>query len=92
MRDLKAGASRRKLRTDFEAYLDGSSPNVQDVIDDFETGVPRWRRHVARGAGPAHATATATGGIVRLAPSGPPASSRVPCRVPAPFCDRLARA
>ena len=36
MRDLKARASRQRLRADFEAYLDGFSPNVQDILDNFE--------------------------------------------------------
>ena len=30
MRDLKARASRQQLKADFEAYMDGFSPNVQD--------------------------------------------------------------
>ena len=36
MRDLKARASQQQLRADFEAYLDGFSPNVQDIIDNFD--------------------------------------------------------
>ena len=36
MRDLKARTSRQRLRADFEAYLDGFSPNVQDILDNFE--------------------------------------------------------
>jgi len=36
MRDLKARASRQQLRADFEAYLDGFSPNVQDILENFE--------------------------------------------------------
>ena len=36
MRDLMARASQQRLRADFEAYLDGFSPNVQDVLDHFE--------------------------------------------------------
>jgi len=36
MRDLKARASQQQLRTDFEAYLAGFSPNVQDIIDNFK--------------------------------------------------------
>ncbi len=34
--DLRARASQQQLRADFEAYLDGFSPNVQDVLDNFE--------------------------------------------------------
>ena len=36
MRDLKARASRQQLKADFEAYLDGFSPNVQDILENFE--------------------------------------------------------
>ena len=36
MRALMARASQQRLRADFEAYLDGFSPNVQDVLDHFE--------------------------------------------------------
>ena len=34
--DLRARASRQQLRADFVAYLDGFSPNVQDILDSFE--------------------------------------------------------
>jgi type I restriction enzyme M protein len=36
LRDLKSRATQQTLRADFEAYLDGFSPNVQDVLDKFE--------------------------------------------------------
>ncbi|MDZ4164224.1 MAG: class I SAM-dependent DNA methyltransferase [Smithellaceae bacterium] len=36
LRDLKARASQQQLKADFEAYLDGFSPNVQDILDNFE--------------------------------------------------------
>jgi len=36
LRDLKARASRQQLEADFRAYLDGFSPNVQEIIDNFE--------------------------------------------------------
>ena len=36
LRDLRARASRQQLTADFEAYLDGFSPNVQDILDNFE--------------------------------------------------------
>jgi type I restriction enzyme M protein len=36
LRDLKARANRQQLKADFEAYLDGFSPNVQDILDNFE--------------------------------------------------------
>lgn len=34
--DLKGRANRQQLEADFRAYLDGFSPNVQDIIDNFE--------------------------------------------------------
>ena len=34
--DLSARGSQQSLRADFEAYLDGYSPNVQDILDKFE--------------------------------------------------------
>ena len=34
LRDLRARASRQQLRADFEAYLDGFSPNVQDILEN----------------------------------------------------------
>jgi type I restriction enzyme M protein len=36
MRDLRSRTSQQKLRADFEAYLDGFSPNVQEILDSFE--------------------------------------------------------
>ena len=36
MSDLRAVGSAQQLRADFEAYLDGFSPNVQDIIDNFK--------------------------------------------------------
>ena len=36
LRDLKARASQQPLKADFEAYLDGFSPNVQDILEKFE--------------------------------------------------------
>jgi type I restriction enzyme M protein len=36
LRDLKSRATQQKLRDDFEAYLDGFSPNVQDILTNFE--------------------------------------------------------
>ncbi len=43
MRDLRARASQQQLKADFEAYLDGFSPNVQEILDNFEfrNQVPR---------------------------------------------------
>lgn len=36
MRDLRNRASQAQLKDDFEAYLDGFSPNVQDILGNFE--------------------------------------------------------
>ena len=36
LRDLRARASRQRLEADFRAYLDGFSPNVQEIINNFE--------------------------------------------------------
>lgn len=36
LRDLRNRASQQQLRADFEAYLDGFSPNVQEILDSFE--------------------------------------------------------
>ncbi|HII93541.1 MAG TPA: SAM-dependent DNA methyltransferase, partial [Methanosarcina sp.] len=43
LRDLRSRASQQQLKADFEAYLDGFSPNVQDILDNFEfrNQVPR---------------------------------------------------
>ncbi len=36
LRDLRARANRQQLTADFEDYLNGFSPNVQDILDNFE--------------------------------------------------------
>jgi len=36
LRDLKARAKQQQLKADFEAYLDGYSPNVQEILDKFK--------------------------------------------------------
>lgn len=36
LRDLKSRATRQKLKADFEAYLDGFSPNIQEILDKFK--------------------------------------------------------
>jgi len=36
LRDLKSRATQQKLKDDFLAYLDGFSPNVQDILKNFE--------------------------------------------------------
>jgi len=35
LRDLKSRATQQKLKDDFEAYLDGFSSNVQDILNNF---------------------------------------------------------
>ncbi len=51
LRDLKARSSQQQLRADFEAYLDGFSPNVQEILDNFEFRhqIPRLSRADALG-------------------------------------------
>ena len=51
LRDLRARASRQQLRADFEAYLDGFSPNVQDILENFEfrNQIPRLSKADALG-------------------------------------------
>jgi type I restriction enzyme M protein len=36
LRDLRSRASQQQLKDDFEAYLDGFSSNVQDILTNFE--------------------------------------------------------
>lgn len=36
LRDLKARARQQQLKADFEAYLDGFSQNVQEILDKFK--------------------------------------------------------
>jgi len=52
LRDLKARASQQKLKADFEAYLDGFSPNVQDILEKFEfrNQIPRLSKADALGS------------------------------------------
>jgi type I restriction enzyme M protein len=51
MRDLRSRASQQQLRADFEAYLDGFSPNVQDILEKFEfrNQIPRLSKADALG-------------------------------------------
>lgn len=43
MRDLKACTSRSQLKNDFENYLNGFSPNVQEILENFE-----FRNHIPK--------------------------------------------
>ena len=36
LRDLKARAKQQQLKVDFEAYLDGFSPNAQEILEKFK--------------------------------------------------------
>ena len=49
--DLRARANRQRLTADFRAWLDGFSPNVQDILDNFEfrNQIPRLSRADALG-------------------------------------------
>src|ERR1700674_5539110 len=51
LRELRARANQQQLRADFEAYLDGFSSNVQDILDSFEfrNQVPRLSKADALG-------------------------------------------
>ena len=51
LRDLRSRANRQQLTADFRAYLDGFSPNVQDILDNFEfrNQIPRLSRADALG-------------------------------------------
>src|SRR5687768_3346762 len=52
LRDLRNRASQQALKADFEAYLDGFSPNVQEILDNFEfrNQIPRLSKADALGA------------------------------------------
>jgi type I restriction enzyme M protein len=51
LRDLRSRANQQQLRADFEAYLDGFSPNVQEILDNFEfrNQIPRLSKSDALG-------------------------------------------
>jgi type I restriction enzyme M protein len=51
LRDLRNRASQQQLRADFEAYPDGFSPNVQEILDNFEfrNQIPRLSKADALG-------------------------------------------
>ena len=36
LRDLTSRAKKQKLKSDFEVYLDGFSPNVQEILEKFK--------------------------------------------------------
>ena len=51
LRDLRSSTGQQQLRIDFEAYLDGFSPNVQDILEKFEfrNQIPRLSKADALG-------------------------------------------
>lgn len=51
LRDLRSRANQQQLKTDFEAFLDGFSPNVQDILENFEfrNQIPRLSKADALG-------------------------------------------
>ena len=51
LRDLRARASRQQLEADFRNYLDGFSPNVQEILENFEfrNQIPRLSKADALG-------------------------------------------
>jgi type I restriction enzyme M protein len=51
LRDLRNRGSQQQLRADFEAYLDGFSPNVQEILENFEfrNQIPRLSKADALG-------------------------------------------
>src|SRR5207249_2805849 len=52
LRDLRARGGQHQLKDDFLSYLDGFSPNVQDILDNFEfrNQVPRLAKADALGS------------------------------------------
>src|SRR3954449_1277673 len=51
LRDLRARANQQQLKADFEAYLDGFPPNVQEILENFEfrNQIPRLSKADALG-------------------------------------------
>ena len=52
LKDLRSITNAARLKLDFEAYLDGFSPNVQEILDNFgfRNQIPRLTKaDVARG-------------------------------------------
>src|SRR5256714_4622026 len=51
LRDLRNRGSQQQLKADFEAYLDGFSPNVQEILENFEfrNQIPRLSKADALG-------------------------------------------
>lgn len=51
LRDLRSRTNQAQLKADFEAYLDGFSPNVQDILEkfDFRHQIPKLSQADALG-------------------------------------------
>ncbi len=51
LRDLRSRTNQAQLKADFEAYLEGFSPNVQDILENFEfrNQIPRLSKADALG-------------------------------------------
>lgn len=51
LKDLRAAGTQAQLRQNFEAYLDGFSPNVQEILENFEfrNQIPRLTKADALG-------------------------------------------
>jgi type I restriction enzyme M protein len=51
LRDLRNRSNQQQLKADFEAYLDGFSPNVQEILENFEfrNQIPRLSKADALG-------------------------------------------
>jgi type I restriction enzyme M protein len=51
LRDLRSRSNQQQLKADFEVYLDGFSPNVQDILTNFEfrNQIPRLSKADAIG-------------------------------------------
>src|SRR5439155_3184773 len=51
LHDLRSRANQQQLKTDFEAYLNSYSPNVQEIVDNFEfrNQIPRLSKADALG-------------------------------------------
>lgn len=52
LRDMRSRANQQQLKADFEAYLDGFSPNVQQILENFEfrNQIPRLSKADVLGA------------------------------------------
>ena len=54
LKDLKARSSQQQLKADFEAYLDGYSSNVQEILEKFKFQAHSFSVSPTRGTGCHH--------------------------------------